>query len=185
MHTSHRPRPAGRRRPIASFAAAAALGLALTGCSGGMLGGGSEPEADPGTAVKADEVVGKGTWPYWSDTGKVTWEINEMRRRGKLLQVTMQVTPGTPKSDAVDSPSLYDLFGTFDIYLVDTKNMRRHTIVTDESGVELAPNRVDTGAPYDKPTTLTYTFAAPEKNVRAMDVYIADFPPILDVPVTS
>lgn len=185
MHTSQRPRTAGRRHLIAPAAAAAALGLVLTGCSGGLMGGDEpEPQGEPGKAVQADNVVGKGTWPYWSNKGKVTWEINEMRERGDLLQVTMQVTPGTPKSDAKEQPTLYRLFDSMSVYLVDTKNMRRHTVVADEDGTELAPDVVDTSTPYDEPTTLSYTFAAPTENVKVMDVYIGDFPPILDVPVT-
>lgn len=70
-----------------------------------------------------------------------------------------------------------------DHYLIDTANLRRHTVVEDEGGMMLEPDQ-HTQIPYDEPTPMTVFFASAQ-DMESVDVYIFDFPPILDVPVTT
>ncbi|RNL87010.1 hypothetical protein EFW17_02515 [Halostreptopolyspora alba] len=163
-------------------------GCGLTGDDDGDSQEGEQNgEAENGSPVETEEVIGEGTFPYYDNKGEVTFEINGFTERGDLLQMDYTVTPGTPESDARNDPTLRNLFDAGsggNIHLLDTDNLRRHTVVEDESGTPLESDPWDTALPYDEPTTLTAFFASAE-DMETVDVYLYEFPPIMDVPVNT
>ncbi|ASU83660.1 hypothetical protein CDO52_13435 [Nocardiopsis gilva YIM 90087] len=184
------------RTPLKASVCAVALAALLSGC--GMLGGDGADEKDekkgqgqasqePGTAPKADNVIGEATFDYHGGKGEVKFEINSLTVRGDLLQMDYTVTPGKPSSGAMRNPyvrKLFDVGHGESAHLIDMANLRRHSIVKDGNGDYLEPHPWDTDLTYGEPKQLSVIFAAPPENTEAMDVYLYDFPPIMNVPVT-
>ncbi|MBB6172108.1 hypothetical protein HNR23_002168 [Nocardiopsis mwathae] len=181
------------RTPLKTAACAVALAALLSGCGmfggdDGGDGGGTKNDGqaaqEPGSAPEAEDVVGEATFTtkYGSDA---KFEIHALRVRGELLQMDFSIAPERPKTDN-SRLNLYSQFGNVSefAYLVDTRNLRRHSIVRDGGNDRLAPDIVKTSLSYDAPTRLSIIFAAPEEDTEAMDVYFYEFPPIMNVPVT-
>ncbi|MBB4931463.1 hypothetical protein F4561_002283 [Lipingzhangella halophila] len=172
-------------------ACATALVAVLSGC--GLTGGDDGDNSDggdgeqngnveSGAPAEAEEVIGEADV---TDEGtEATIEINGFTERGDLLQMTYTITPTSGDSSSPTIRRLFSADAGENMYLVDTANLRRHTVVEDDSGNSLEPNPWDTGLTYDEPTTLTAFFASAE-DMEKVDVYLYDLPPILDVPVTT
>ncbi|MFC4563490.1 hypothetical protein ACFO4E_16615 [Nocardiopsis mangrovi] len=174
------------RSPLKAAAPALALVFLLAGCSdgGGGGNGGSEGEsASPETSSGATEVVAEITWPYQKREGEAEAEVHALQVRGRLMLLTITVTPGEFGDNRTES--LYDLWGTFGAvpHLVDNANLTRHNVVLDSDNTAQAPDVVDTSLTVGEPRELSYTFAAPPEDVEAMDLYISELPPVTDVPV--
>ncbi|CAM3937812.1 hypothetical protein GCM10009799_15160 [Nocardiopsis rhodophaea] len=179
------------RTPLKASVCAVALAALLSGC--GMFGGsdgaddkdekkGQDQAAqDPGSAPDAEDVIGEATFTTQYETD-AKFEIHALTVRGELLQMDFSIAPERP--DGRSRLNLYNQFGNVSefVYLVDTQNLRRHSIVRADG--RLAPDIVKTHLSYDEPTQLSAIFAAPAEDTDAMDVYFYQFPPIMNVPVT-
>ncbi|GAA2603804.1 hypothetical protein SMC26_03830 [Actinomadura fulvescens] len=186
-----------RRRAAAVAASAALLTGGLTGCAlpgddedggggngaGGGGGGGngvaarSVGKGDP-KVVDPSKLVVKTTAD--STLGKVDLGIAGLTVRGRLAHLIVSLTPHVPPGRP--SPTLYRLNGTNDASLLDTVNLKRYVVVKDSGGSQLGPGIHD-DLNNDAPNTLTFTFAAPPENVKAVDVQIGKFPIFRDVPI--
>lgn len=175
------------RPPLKITTGATVLAAILSGC--GLTDNDSEAGeqndgSESGSAPDHEEVIAEETFPY-QDT-EVTVEINGLSERDDLLQLNYTLTYGSPDSGN-DSSSLnraLDADWGGNLYLVDTENLRRHTVVEPESGDPLEPHPWDTELSPGEPAPLTAFFAS-AKDMAAVDVYLYDFPPIMDVPVTK
>lgn len=143
---------------------------------------------DVASASTPTETLAKATFPaYFAKGATVDVAIHRLKRRGQLLELSFSLTPRAPVgSGARERLSPYRIIGqsgTFQVDLIDTVNLRRHTVVKDSSGKKLKPDDVFTTILLDQPGMLTYTFAAPPADVTKMDVHIANWPPFHDIPV--
>lgn len=176
------------RTPLKVAIGATALAAVISGCGLSGDDGGDEQESEQneevesGSAPDAEEVIGEAEVTY--EETEATIEINGFTERGDLLQMTYTITPTSGSSSRPTIRNLFSANGGENMYLVDTANLRRHTVVEDDSGNSLEPHPWDTSLPYDEPTTLTAFFASAE-DMETVDVYLYDLPPILDVPVTT
>ncbi|MFD0852871.1 hypothetical protein ACFQ07_11575, partial [Actinomadura adrarensis] len=104
--------------------------------------------------------------------------------RGKLMVLTMRLTPRLPagSEDPTRPPKLNDGV-LIDVELVDTANLKRYVVVRDERGLRIKSNDFTSQLHNGQPGLFTYTFAAPEANVSALDVRYGQWPPFTNVPV--
>lgn len=189
----------GSRWRLRVTAAVAAFAFAGSGCSvldGGDDSPGASPGGSPGTGtstgtrgpvagVDPGKVVAKATFPSPLASGAtVEVKIHGLRAAGRLAVLTASLTPRVPgRYDDEISP--YNVNGDRGVspYLVDTVNLKRHVILKDAKGKELGSDDVYTDGLNNVPMYVSYTYAAPPPNVRAMDVYVGEWPPFRDVPV--
>lgn len=170
------------RIPLASVAAAAALVVALAGCTDDS-GNGSDDGDDAKASAKTTDVAAETTWPYQSTKGEAKVEVHELRVRGKLMQLTLTITAENPSAEGYDYENIYNLYGDISPSLVDASALKRYTVVADSDDSLLAPDPVNTDLYDGQPKDLSYTFAAPPKDVESLDLYVNEFPPVTDVPV--
>jgi hypothetical protein len=180
------------RIPLTVTIPAAAVATLLAGC--GPFGGSTpeEPEdeqqdtnVESGTSPDSEASIGETSMP--TEYGEVEVVINGLTERGELLQMdyTLTLAPDDPSHS--DAQSVRRLFGAGhgeNMYLVDTHNLRRHTVVEDDGGRSLEPHPWETDLEPDAPSTLTAYFASTE-DMETVDVYLYTFPPIMDVPVAK
>ncbi|MEU5880357.1 hypothetical protein [Spirillospora sp. NPDC047279] len=179
-----------RRHALAPAAAVALLTGGLTGCAA-LPGGDDEPGGTSGNGT-AGVSVGKGDpkavdpsklivrTTADSTMGKVDLGIASLAVRGRLAHLIVSLTPHVPPAGS--RPTLYRLNATNDAALLDTVNLKRYVVVKDSGGNQLGPG-LHEDLNNDAPNTLTFTFAAPPENVKAVDVQIGKFPIFRDVPV--
>ncbi|WP_106246067.1 hypothetical protein [Allonocardiopsis opalescens] len=174
------------RRFGAAVLAAALLG-ALAGCGAGSredpagaADGSGGAAGAAGTTPDIGTELARAAYPSRFEGVELTLTVHELRRQGRLLHLVYSVA-----HDGDEELSLWDFDDAWDVALVDSVNLRRHSVVADGDQEELAPYRVDTEIPVGAAAPLGYVFAAPPEDVTAMDVYISTFPPFRDVPVSS
>lgn len=175
--------------------AAALVGICLTGCVGPFGGGqASSGGSDGGTATGAGAAVapdanpGKAIVRASFDSpiarnAKVDIGIVNLKVTGRLLQLDLAVTPRVAGEDDV---TMFALNGkqNVDVALIDTVNLRRYTVVRDDGGQALGPDQILFSLKNEQPNALTYMFAAPPPDVRAVDVLIGRWPAFRNVPIT-
>ncbi|WP_155884517.1 hypothetical protein [Actinomadura flavalba] len=179
-------------RRISLAAAAGATVLALTGCGvlgddGSPSGGGPGPDRQqPAVAGyvpldPAKPIVKATVQTQAGGGGTLELGVAELRVKGKLLHLTMVLTPRVGDANGV---SVYELNGRHgpDPTLLDTVNLKRHSVV--KVGMKsLEPEYVSVRLPAGRPSLQSYVFAAPPDNVRSMDVVYGQWAPFRDVPV--
>lgn len=147
------------------------------------------PQETSGAAtVDTAKVLAKATYDApFAPKGTVDIAVHGLKRRGKLLDLTISVTPHNPENTGGGKISLYRIMGERDLFvtLIDTVNLKRHLVVKDAGGDALGPESVITNTTLDQQLVLSYTFAAPPENVTKMDVHVGDWAPFTDVPVES
>ncbi|WP_192810131.1 hypothetical protein [Actinomadura rudentiformis] len=169
-----------RQRTAVIAAATALLTGGLTGCSlpsEDKTGATPMGKADP-KAVDPGKLIVKTTAD--STMGKVDIGLASLAVRGRLAHLVVSLTPHVPPGGS--SPTLYRLNGTQDAALLDTVNLKRYVVVKDSGGNQLGPGLHD-DLNNNAPNTLTFTFAAPPENVKAVDVQVGRFPIFRDVPI--
>ncbi|XRQ11817.1 hypothetical protein ACN3XK_13280 [Actinomadura welshii] len=142
---------------------------------------GGEPGVDAG-----GDPVAKGTFSSPIAPGaKVDIAIMGIKVSGKLATLTTQLTPRIPPGGE-EKPNPYELNGRHGLgtSLIDPVNLKRYKVVKDSSGSELGTDDVFTRVANNTTGTLSYTFAAPPENVKAVDVQIGSWPLFRNVPVT-
>ena len=192
-----------RQRTAALVAALAAAGALAAGCS--SLPGAGDPSEDSGsagtgTAGRAGSDVPAGrpavdatAAPVASGTfdtplvagGKVDIAVMDLRARGRLATLTIRITPHLPANHSDQSPTPYELNGNNrpGASLIDPVNLKRYVVVKDSSGSEMQSNELSTDINNNQPAILTYTFAAPPENVKAVDVQFGSWPTFRTIPV--
>jgi len=147
------------------------------------------PQETGGAAtVDTTKVLAKATYDApFAPKGTVDIAVHGLKRRGKLLDLTISVTPHNPENTGDGKINLFGLMGNQSLYvtLIDTVNLKRHLVVKDADGDALEPFSVNVQTMLDQQTVLNYTFAAPPENVTKMDVHVGDWAPFTDVPVES
>ncbi|GAA3944152.1 hypothetical protein GCM10023085_27700 [Actinomadura viridis] len=176
---------------------AAALAALLAGCSalpgaeeesdGGRGGSGGDAVAAGRPSVDgAAKAVVSGTFDTPLVTGgKVDIAMMGLRARGRLAMLTVRLTPRLPAGFSDQDPSPYRLNGSNSLgtALIDPVNLKRYVVVKDSSGRELQSNDISTQIVNNQPAVLTYTFAAPPENVKAVDVQYGSWPTFRNIPV--
>jgi hypothetical protein len=186
-------------RTFGSGIVAAAAAASLTGCLGG-IGGDSDSAGsaggsagDDGRSVAAataptanpNKPIVKATFESPITPGaKVDIAILELKVTGQLAQLTLAITPHVVGGDG--NPSVYGLNGdqSPDVTLIDPVNLKRYVVVKDSAGQELQPNYIATNLANERPNLQTYMFAAPQGDVRSVDVVFGKWPPFRNVPVS-
>ncbi|WP_433333917.1 hypothetical protein [Spirillospora sp. CA-294931] len=166
----------------------------LAGCSG-LPGGDDEPDGGKGgsaavaagkPAVDSDkDAIVKAAFPSGLAPGaKVDIAIMSLKVRGKLATLSVQLTPHVPQGVS-QKPSPYELNGNngLGVSLIDPVNLKRYIVVRDSSGKELQSDDVFTHIATGQPGLLTYTFAAPPENVKALDLHYGSWPTFRNIPV--
>ncbi|MBB5963465.1 hypothetical protein [Planomonospora venezuelensis] len=138
----------------------------------------SRPPSSPSAAASlpADQVIGSReiTGNNWY---KVRIDLYSLQRQDKLITVNFAAT--VLEHDRASGWDVRDTFSavpsdtpTVDgVYLVDTKNAKKHLAATDAEGRCLCSSglvEIDT----DKTVVFSATFAAPPADVATMDVFI-------------
>ncbi|PRX96999.1 hypothetical protein [Allonocardiopsis opalescens] len=169
--------------------AAAMLAVLATGCSlagageGPATGGGGGEPAAVGEPVDIGTVLVEASYPVPGLAGgSADIAVHELRVREPLARLTFSITTHDPEGDGWTNPDLDNTYDGLAVSLIDTVNLNRHVVVADGNQTPLR-TPPDTALEYGRPTTLSYTFAAPPEDVTDMDVYIGGFPPFTDVPV--
>jgi hypothetical protein len=197
-------------RTLLPAAAATALALALTGCSGSSdqaapkAGGassaspststgsssstGSEQNgmAEAGVGLEAlDHLIATVTAKTGMEddpTGSVKVALLELKRKDKLLVLTAAVTPTTTLAKP---RSLFRSLGshTWRPTLVDSINLKQYSVVRASNNL-LATGDLSVSAGSGQPMFVYAVFAAPPPDVTKINVLFADsIPAFKDVPV--
>ncbi|MFC5749511.1 hypothetical protein [Actinomadura rugatobispora] len=179
-------------------AAIAAVTALLAGCSS-LPGGGEPAERSDGAAREGTDVpagrpgvdtTGRPVVGATFDTpiangAKIDIAVMGLQVRGKLATLTVRLTPHVPADHSDQGPSPYALNGRHAIgaSLLDPVNLKRYVVVRDSSGKALQTDDIFTDIRNNQPGLLTYTFAAPPENVKALDVQYGSWPLFRNVPV--
>ncbi|TQM74632.1 hypothetical protein [Thermopolyspora flexuosa] len=148
-----------------------------------------QDEAGQPSTVDASKVIVKAVHDAaFAPRATVEIAVHSLKRRGKLADLVISLTPRVPEGVKVDEKlSPFEINGrnVFRVYLIDTVNLKRHMVVRDANRRLLEPDEVFTSIRIGQRAMLTYTFAAPPENVTKMDVHVSNFPPFTDVPLES
>jgi hypothetical protein len=119
---------------------------------------------------------------YQDPRGTLTVDILSLRRKDKLLVLTLQVTP----KDSLSQPqALFNLLGgTFWVpKLIDSVNLKEYDTVQGSS--ELQSSVTSTRAGSGQPMYLYAIFAAPPAGVSSLNLIFANaFPTLNDIPIS-
>lgn len=104
------------------------------------------------------------------------------------MELRLAVTPDISSPLNQATVSLYDSFGDtpFGPTLVDVDNLKEYAVVRDGSGVgSWSSDSNDTRSSNRTPMLAYAYFAAPEDDIKEIDVRVSDFwPTFTDVPIT-
>jgi hypothetical protein len=199
---------AARRRGAGGAWATVALAgaLVLTGCSGadedpppaGTAQQGSssgEPSEGGGSGgagvedsdledVLVEQVVAQPDDP----DDRATVGVRSLRVEGDVMVLELVVTPDFASVSDSDTVSLFDVFervqGTFAPTLLDRVNLKRYSPVSGGPGRAFTSDAVRTSALSGRPMRAYAVYAAPEDDIEAIDVVLADvWPAFTDVPI--
>jgi hypothetical protein len=189
----------GIRRKTAAVTARVALlaGLLVLAAAGCAALPGGDDEA-PGVDAAADVPRGRpavdgGSKPVVSGTfdtplvagGRVEIAVLDLKVRGRLATLTVRLTPRLPAGVPSRTTSPFRLNGSNGLgtSLIDPINLKRYVVVKDSGGKELQSHDIFTNIANNQPAALSYTFAAPPENVKAVDVQYGSWPTFRNIPV--
>ena len=190
-------RSTARRGTPALVAVAAAL--ALTACT--SADGEAAPAAERATAsqdedsaagvedVDLEDVLVEQTVAQPDDPDDTaTVGVRSLRVEGDVMVLELAVTPDFASVSDSETLSLYDIWrgvaGSFQPTLLDRENLKRYQVVQGGPGLSFASDNVYTRTVNGQPMRAYAVFAAPEDDIEAIDVVLADaWPAFTDVPV--
>lgn len=204
-------RRVGRRRLVPA-AGAVAVVLALSGCtsadegaatSAGQASTATSPSAedepqdedsgqDSGAGVEdvdLEDVLVEQTVAQPDDPDdRTTVGVRSLQVEGDVMVLELVVTPDFASVSDSDTLSLYDIWrgvsGSFTPTLLDRVHLKRYQVVQGGPGRSFASDSVFTRTVNGQPMRAFAVFAAPEDDIEAIDVVLADsWPAFTDVPV--
>ncbi|KAB2385939.1 hypothetical protein [Actinomadura montaniterrae] len=146
------------------------------GIPGGAGGGGAAPTGSPVVSATFDTPNFPG--------GKVEIAIMGLQVRGKLMVLTVRLTPHLPQG-STEKTNPYELNDEIPLApeLIDTVNLRRYVVVKDNQEKEVESDDVTLPIHNEQAGVATYSFAAPPANVKSLDVHYGTWPTFTNVPV--
>lgn len=146
------------------------------GIPGGAGAGGAAPTGSP--VVSATVATPK--FPG----GKVEIAIMGLQVRGKLMVLTIRLTPHLPQG-STEKTNPYELNDETSLApeLIDTVNLKRYVVVKDNQEKEVKSDDVMLPIHNEQPGMATYSFASPPADVKSLDVHYGIWPTFTNVPV--